>query len=89
MRLFAASSASAVSVFVPVSVLGHFDPEISSSKNDAPFEEIKSKTFLRYEINLLNYFLTLCRIRSSIEARDAARVLPDPVGAEIGVCLRF
>ncbi|TFG76987.1 MAG: hypothetical protein E4H21_04875 [Thermodesulfobacteriales bacterium] len=85
MRLFTTSSANEVSA----SVLGHFDPEIISSKNDAPFEEIKSKTFLRYEINLLNYFLTLCRIRSSIEARDAARVLPDPVGAEIRVCLRF
>jgi len=79
MRLFATSSANAVSVSVPASVLGHFDPEIISSKNDAPFEEIKSKTFLRYEINPPNYFLTLCRIRSSIEIRDAAKVSPDPV----------
>jgi hypothetical protein len=37
MRLFAASSANEVSV----SVLGHFDPEINSSKNNAPFEEMK------------------------------------------------
>ena len=49
MRLFATSSANEVSVSVPASVLGHFDPEIISSKNDAPFEEI----------NLLNYFPAL------------------------------